>query len=160
MTADADQIVDGETLTVQIPLRLRKRGGRKLMVVPEGATPYAPQRARVDSAMVKATARAHRWRRMLEDGTYGTIAELAAAEKINEFLRGPSAAVDAAGAGNRRSDTEWTAICRRAIGLSDEAVSGGMEGAGTWVRVHVKSYRRDQIIIVQQHKEIQESPDC
>ena len=43
---------------MQIPLRLRKRGGRKLMVVPEGATPYAPPRARVDGAMVKAIARA------------------------------------------------------------------------------------------------------
>ena len=42
----AEQISDSETLTVQIPLRLRKRGGRKLMIVPEGATAWAPQRAR------------------------------------------------------------------------------------------------------------------
>jgi hypothetical protein len=76
---------DGETLTVQIPLRLRKRGGRKLMVVPEGAAAWAPQRARViDSAMVKAIARAHRWRRLLESGEYASITELAAAEKINQ----------------------------------------------------------------------------
>ena len=54
----SEPIGDGEALTVQIPLRLRKRGGRKLMVVPEGATPYAPPRARVDGAMVKAIARA------------------------------------------------------------------------------------------------------
>ncbi|NDG50016.1 MAG: hypothetical protein EBY30_13495 [Rhodospirillales bacterium] len=33
--------------------------------------------------MVKALARAFRWRRMLETGRYGTIDELAAAEKIN-----------------------------------------------------------------------------
>ena len=59
MTAAPNQIGDGETLTVQIPLRLRKRGGRKLMVAPEGATAWAPQRARVDNAMVKAIARAH-----------------------------------------------------------------------------------------------------
>jgi hypothetical protein len=83
MTA-AEATGDGETLTVRIPLRLRKRGGRKLMIVPEGATAWVPQRACVDNAMVKAIARAHRWRRMLEDGTYGTIAELAAAEKINQ----------------------------------------------------------------------------
>ena len=65
MTAAARHIVDGETLTVQIPLRLRKRGGRKLMVVPEGATAWALQRPRVANAMVKAIARAHRWRKML-----------------------------------------------------------------------------------------------
>ena len=84
MTAAFDQIGDGETLTVRIPLRLRKRGGRKLMVVPEGATLYAPPRARVDNALVKAIARAHRWRRLIESGEYASITELAAAEKINQ----------------------------------------------------------------------------
>ena len=33
--------------------------------------------------MVKALARAFRWRKLLETGAYGTIEELAAAEKIN-----------------------------------------------------------------------------
>jgi len=36
-----------------------------------------------DSTLVKALARAFRWRRMMEAGRYGTIDELAAAEKIN-----------------------------------------------------------------------------
>lgn len=75
---------DGETLTVQIPLRLRKRGGRKLMVVPEGATAWAPQRARVDNVLVKAIARAFRWRQLIESGEYASITDLAAAEKINQ----------------------------------------------------------------------------
>jgi hypothetical protein len=38
--------------------------------------------------MVKAIARAFRWRQMLEEGSYGTIAEIAAAEKINETYVG------------------------------------------------------------------------
>lgn len=80
----AEPLGDGETLTVRIPLRLRKRGGRKLMVVPEGAAAWAPQRARVDSAMVKALARACRWRRLIESGEYASITDLAAAEKINQ----------------------------------------------------------------------------
>ena len=79
----AEPLGDGETLTVRIPLRLRKRGGRKLMVVPEGAAAWAPQRVRVDSALVKAIARAFRWRSMLESGEYASVTELAAAEKIN-----------------------------------------------------------------------------
>jgi len=33
--------------------------------------------------MAKALARAFRWRKLLETGTYGMIEELAAAEKIN-----------------------------------------------------------------------------
>ena len=38
--------------------------------------------------MVKAIARAFRWRELLEDGTHATIAEIAAAEKINESYVG------------------------------------------------------------------------
>jgi hypothetical protein len=38
--------------------------------------------------MVKAIARAFRWRKMLENGTHATIAEIAAAEKINESYVG------------------------------------------------------------------------
>jgi hypothetical protein len=38
--------------------------------------------------MVKAIARAFRWREMLENGTHATIAEIAAAEKINESYVG------------------------------------------------------------------------
>jgi hypothetical protein len=72
------------TISVQIPLRLRHQGGRKFMIVPDGASAWTPPRSRVDSAMVKAIARAHRWRRMLESGAYATITELAAAEKINQ----------------------------------------------------------------------------
>ena len=47
---------DGETITVHIPLTFRKRGGRKLVVTPDGAK-WAP-RPRVNNAMVKALARA------------------------------------------------------------------------------------------------------
>jgi hypothetical protein len=79
---------NGGTILVQIPLRLRQRGGRKLVVTPDGTSPWTPPRARVDSAMVKAIARAYRWRKMLESGTYATIAEIAAAEKINESYVG------------------------------------------------------------------------
>jgi DNA-binding IscR family transcriptional regulator len=38
--------------------------------------------------MVKAIVQAFRWREMLENGTHATIAEIAAAEKINETYVG------------------------------------------------------------------------
>jgi hypothetical protein len=72
------------TILVQIPLRLRQRGGRKLVVTPEGTSAWTPPRARIDTAMVKAIARAFRWRKMLENGQYSTLREIAEAEKINE----------------------------------------------------------------------------
>jgi hypothetical protein len=83
MTGPASLAKDARTLTVRVPFALRKRGGRKLVVAPEGATWGAP-RPRVDSAMVKALARAHRWKRLLESGRFGSVAELAEAEKINQ----------------------------------------------------------------------------
>jgi hypothetical protein len=71
-----------EVVRVRVPFSIRKRGGRKLVVVPAGAE-VLPERPRVDNAMVKALARAFRWSRLLEAGVYGTIEELACAEKIN-----------------------------------------------------------------------------
>lgn len=68
-------------LTVRVPLAHRKRGGRKLVVAPDGEG-WAPARPRVDNALVKALARAHRWRRMLEAGEFATIADLARSERI------------------------------------------------------------------------------
>jgi hypothetical protein len=72
-----------QMLTVRVPLAVRKqRGGRKLMVAPDG---MAPRGASVgDTTLVKALARAFRWRRLLESGRYGTIKEMAAAEKMAE----------------------------------------------------------------------------
>jgi hypothetical protein len=84
MTAEARISEDGRTVTVRVPLSFRKRGGRKLVVAPEGGVPWAPPRKGVDNAMVKAIARAFRWRKLLETGAYATIDEIAAAEKIND----------------------------------------------------------------------------
>jgi hypothetical protein len=74
--------VDGETITVHIPLTFRKRGGRKLVVTPDGAE-WAP-RPRVDNAMVKALARAFRWRKMLDTGVHATLEDLAKAKGIGK----------------------------------------------------------------------------
>ena len=84
MTDDATLSRDGRTITVHVPLTIRRRGGRKLIVAPDGSTGWAPPRARVDNAMVKAVARAFRWRRLLEEGKFGSVTELADAEKINK----------------------------------------------------------------------------
>jgi hypothetical protein len=72
---------DGQTITVHIPLTFRKRGGRKLVVMPDGAE-WAP-RPRVDNAMVKAVARAFRWRKMLDEGVHATLEDLARAKGVH-----------------------------------------------------------------------------
>ena len=80
--------VDARTVTVRVPIAIRRRGGRKLVLAPDGAEVTAPVTRHVDNAMVKAIARAFRWRDMLESGEYSTIREIAAAEKINETYVG------------------------------------------------------------------------
>ena len=72
-----------QTLTIRVPFAIRKRGGRKLVIAPNGSETDPPVRYRVDNAMVKALARAFRWRKLLDTGVYGSIEEMAAAEKIN-----------------------------------------------------------------------------
>ena len=71
-----------QMLTVRVPLAVVKpRCGRKPILTPGGMAPRGSTAA--DTTLVKALARAFRWRRMLETGRYGTIDELAAAEKNN-----------------------------------------------------------------------------
>lgn len=77
------------SITVRVPLTIRRRGGRKLVVTPDGSAPgAAPARTRADPALVKALARAHRWKRMLESGRYTSISEMAAAERIDRGYLG------------------------------------------------------------------------
>jgi hypothetical protein len=80
---------DGRTVTVRVPISIRRRGGRRLVLAPNGADITAARIHRhIDRAMVKAIARAFRWRDLLESGEYATIREIASAEKINETYVG------------------------------------------------------------------------
>jgi hypothetical protein len=67
-----------ETINLHVPFRIVKNGGRKEMHLPADA----PEPRATDSALVKALARAFRWKRMLESGDFATIADLAEREGI------------------------------------------------------------------------------
>jgi hypothetical protein len=76
------------SVTVSVPLTIRRRGGRKQIIGPDGAVArpgdngagFVPVRG--DPALIKALARGFRWRRMLEDGRYASISEMAKAEGV------------------------------------------------------------------------------
>ena len=72
-----------QTVTVTVPFAIRKRGGRTLVITPDGVTSAPTPRTRVDSALLKALARGFRWRKLLETGHFATIEEIAEAENIN-----------------------------------------------------------------------------
>ena len=74
---------DGDLLLVHIPMRLKKRGGRKEIIVPgadEGseAASGAPQ-----EPLVVALARGHHWRDLLEDGRYASVTALAEGLRVD-----------------------------------------------------------------------------
>lgn len=76
------------SITVRVPLAIRRRPGRKTVVVPEGVAAAAPTRMRADPALVKALARAFRYQRLLDEGRYASISEMAAAERIERGYLG------------------------------------------------------------------------
>src|SRR3954452_1522037 len=75
------------SITVRVPLTIRRRPGRKTVVMPvqEGTTTVA---TRADPALVKALARAFRYQRLLDEGRYASISEMAEAERIERGYLG------------------------------------------------------------------------
>jgi hypothetical protein len=69
--------------TTHIPKTFRPRGGKTVIVLPDGSRGVVRREATIDNTMIKVIARGLRWQRLLYDGTYATIEDLAAAEKIN-----------------------------------------------------------------------------
>jgi len=76
-------------ITVRVPLRIRRRPSRKTVVtavVQEGAA--AAVRTRTGPALMKALARAFRYQRLLDEGRYSSISEMADAERIERGYLG------------------------------------------------------------------------
>jgi hypothetical protein len=72
-----------ETLTIRIPVRLQRRGGRKLIMAPEGVAAPARKPSR-DETLIKALVRAHRWRRTIESGRAKSITDLAEQDGVTD----------------------------------------------------------------------------
>jgi hypothetical protein len=75
--------LEGQILTVRVPMKFERIGGRKAIIAPEGAPDITRSSTAPDAALLRALGRAHRWQRLLEDGTYGSANQLAEAEKVN-----------------------------------------------------------------------------
>ena len=72
-----------DTLTIRIPMRLQRRGGRKLIMTPEGVAAPARKPSR-DDTLIKALVRAHQWRRKIESGRAKSITDLAEQEGVTD----------------------------------------------------------------------------
>ena len=69
-----------DTITMHVPFQLVKRGGRKEMVVPPDAS---AERPRSENTLIKALARAFRWKRMLDSGAFTSVTEIASQEHLS-----------------------------------------------------------------------------
>lgn len=77
------------SITVRVPLKIRRRRGRKTVVTPvrEGdEATTIPTLA--GPALVKALGRAFRYQRLLDEGRYASITEMAEAERIERGYLG------------------------------------------------------------------------
>ena len=72
-----------DTLTIRIPIRLQRRGGRKLIMTPEGAA-MPTMKPRPGETLIKALVRAHRWRRRIESRQARSITDLAEQEGVTD----------------------------------------------------------------------------
>ena len=75
------------SITVRVPLTIKRKPGRRTVVMPDGAV-GGSIRTVADPALLKALARAFRWQRLLDEGRYGSISEMAAAERIERGYLG------------------------------------------------------------------------
>jgi hypothetical protein len=72
-----------DTVSVRIPMRFERRGGRKLIIAPDGGTPALAKTNR-DETMIRALVKAHRWRRQIEISKASSITDLAAQEGVTD----------------------------------------------------------------------------
>lgn len=76
---DTMSLVSGEDgVLIRIPMRLKKRGGRKEVIVPDGLQERM-KKPDYDEPFVIAIARAYCWQDMLDSGRYCSIREMAKA---------------------------------------------------------------------------------
>jgi hypothetical protein len=75
--------VEGNAIVIRLPMVLRKRGGRKEIILPEGMDPADQPKPTPRRPLVAALAKAFAWQKMMETGQVGSIKELAAMNHVN-----------------------------------------------------------------------------
>lgn len=83
---------DGDRLVTFIPMRVKRRGFKKIVIGPSADGVPPRNESRKDSPLIKAVGRAFYWQRLLDAGDVADSSELARREKldktfVNETLR-------------------------------------------------------------------------
>jgi hypothetical protein len=70
-------------VTISVPIRIKRRSGRKLVTLPSGETAKPRPWDRAATSLQLALARGHRWLAMLDSGEVRSLKELAAKEGVD-----------------------------------------------------------------------------
>ena len=74
-------IANDETISFFVPLEIKKRGGSAVIIMPKNIKKEDMSKC-FDEKMIKAFAKAHKWKNMLEEDKIGSLAQIAVKENI------------------------------------------------------------------------------
>jgi hypothetical protein len=76
--SDVPASISDGGLRIRVPMTLKRRGGRKEIVIAQSLPRRRKSAPHARSALVLAVIRGHRWKELLESGRYASIDALAA----------------------------------------------------------------------------------
>jgi hypothetical protein len=75
--------VYNNVISIKVPIKIKRHGGRKLVLPPDGATALQSPARKPDETLLRALAKAHLWQAQLDKGMFASIEDLARRKKIN-----------------------------------------------------------------------------
>ena len=75
------QIANDEIIDLFVPLEIKKRGGSAIIILPKNLKKEEMVKC-FDEKMIKAFAKAYKWKNMLEEDEIGSLAQIAVKENI------------------------------------------------------------------------------
>ena len=78
----------GDRVVIRIPMDLKRRSGRKEIIVPEGLPGTESRKSPTQEPLVTALARAFHWQELIDGGRYSSITDLAEALQVDRSYVG------------------------------------------------------------------------
>jgi hypothetical protein len=69
---------------IHVPIQLKRRGGRKLIILPADVEPNRKTSARRDTTLLNGLAKAYRWQALYEHGQYASLSDFVQKHRLNK----------------------------------------------------------------------------
>lgn len=83
MIKEAQSASNGQIVVVNIPMKMKTRGGRRRIIIPDLLQQKGTARGEYQESMALAIARAHLWKELIDSGKFASISDLASAIGID-----------------------------------------------------------------------------